>query len=593
MDKKTLLAIVLSTIVLVAGLYLQTIVFAPDAKTSEATGETLTGQEENSGIDATGEISESEEVFTDSDSLSFSVAAKQGSVRDIIYAQQNFMRVIMSTQGGGIRQVELLSHLDGGEPLKFFFGDNSAGGLQMRLGGVDGIMLDPVFNYREGSQDNSFEFYQSIVLPDYEDEPFELIKRYRFYPGEYLFELEIELSNSVNKILPLNFNGNSYTLSIGPQIGPEFVSLSQNQRTDYRKFSYLNGNKRKDLRNLSDNEVRNLDERTSWAAVSGKYFVAAALPGNTGAQIVFAATPTQSGVQGNQLYLVRPRIESSKITDTYRFYFGPKAAADLRKYQNAEDNALGIREIQLDTLIQSSWLGWLENGLKWIMNLFYQVIPNWGVSIILLTILVKLVLYPLTRKSYESTAKMKEMQPKINAIKEQYGNDLENKEKLNKATLELYKKEKINPLGGCLPMLLQFPFFIAMYSLFNNHFDLRGATFIPGWITDLSTPEFIVQFGFSIPLVNWDALRLLPILFLGTQLLSMKLTQAPDTGQSNSQMKMMTLGMPIMFFFIMYNMPSGLLVYWIFQNLITTGQQLLYNYFTHKKNTAKAQERRS
>jgi YidC/Oxa1 family membrane protein insertase len=244
-----------------------------------------------------------------------------------------------------------------------------------------------------------------------------------------------------------------------------------------------------------------------------------------------------------------------------------------------------MREMKLDALMESSWLGWLENALKWLLDLFYGIIPNWGVSIILLTILVKLVLYPLTRKSYESTAKMKEIGPKVNALKEKYGDDAQ---KLNTATMELYKKEGVNPLGGCLPILLQFPFFIAMFSLFNNHFDLRGAVFIPGWITDLSSPEAIVNFPFTIPLLNWDALRLLPILFVATQLLSTKLTQPTDPSQNNAQMKMMTLGMPIMFFFIMYNMPSGLLVYWIFQNVITTGQQFAYNYFTHKKNTQAA-----
>jgi YidC/Oxa1 family membrane protein insertase len=217
--------------------------------------------------------------------------------------------------------------------------------------------------------------------------------------------------------------------------------------------------------------------------------------------------------------------------------------------------------------------------------MFYRLIPNWGVSIILLTILVKLVLYPLTRKSYESTAKMREIGPKVSALKEKFGDDAQ---KLNAATMELYKKEGVNPLGGCLPILLQFPFFIAMFSLFNNHFDLRGAVFIPGWITDLSSPEAIVNFPFTIPLLGWDALRLLPIIFVATQLISTKFTQPADASQNNAQMKMMTLGMPIMFFFIMYNMPSGLLVYWIFQNIITTGQQLLYNFFTHKKATQAA-----
>jgi len=136
----------------------------------------------------------------------------------------------------------------------------------------------------------------------------------------------------------------------------------------------------------------------------------------------------------------------------------------------------------------------------------------------------------------------------------------------------------VNPLGGCLPLLAQFPFFIAMYGLFNNHFDLRGATFIPGWITDLSAPDVIFSFGdFTIPLIGWTALRGLPIIFVGTQLLSTKFTQTATTSSSSGQMKFMQFGLPIIFFFILYNVPSGLLVYWIFSNLLTVAQQYYYN----------------
>ena len=97
-------------------------------------------------------------------------------------------------------------------------------------------------------------------------------------------------------------------------------------------------------------------------------------------------------------------------------------------------------------------------------------------------------------------------------------------DKLNKAMSEMYKKEGVNPMGGCLPMLLQFPFFIAMYGLLNKYFEFRGAMFIPGWITDLSAPESILHFGFTVPLVNWSDLRLLPIIFVGSQILSTKIT---------------------------------------------------------------------
>ena len=123
-------------------------------------------------------------------------------------------------------------------------------------------------------------------------------------------------------------------------------------------------------------------------------------------------------------------------------------------------------------------------------------------------------------------------------------------------------------------MLLQIPIFFAMYGLFNSHFDLRGAAFLPPWITDLSAPESIWNFApFKLPIVGWSDLRMLPILFVLTQLVSGKFMQTPAAG-SNTQMKMMTYGMPVIFFFILYEVPSGLLVYWIVMNVLTIVQQL-------------------
>jgi YidC/Oxa1 family membrane protein insertase len=162
---------------------------------------------------------------------------------------------------------------------------------------------------------------------------------------------------------------------------------------------------------------------------------------------------------------------------------------------------------------------------------------------------------------------------------------------MNTEMAELYKKEGYNPLSGCLPMLLQIPIFFAMYNLFNNHFDLRGAMFIPHWIPDLSLPEAVYTFSkFRIPILGWNAIRLLPFIYVGSQLLYGKVTQTPDQ-QGNSQMKMMLYVMPIMFFFILYDVPSGLLIYWIFSNVLTMGQQMAINKYLAPKRAAQAAER--
>ena len=314
----------------------------------------------------------------------------------------------------------------------------------------------------------------------------------------------------------------------------------------------------------------------SWAALAGKYFAVIALTDNRELTTVLAQEPRAGLPVGSQLYVSRPVIDASRVTDPYQFYVGPKTPRELNRYDSPEDNAWNRQDLELAKVQESRvLLGWLENILKWILQLIYRAVPNYGIAIIILTMIVKLILWPLTRKSYQSNARMQAVQPKVQEIRERYK---DNQQKMNQEMAALYKKEGVSPLGGCLPLLAQFPFFLAMYGLFNNHFDLRGAVFIPGWISDLSAPDVIVSFGeFTVPIIGWTALRGLPIIFVATQLISTKLTQTPQANQSNMQMKLMQIGLPVLFFFILYNVPSGLLVYWIFSNLITSAQQYYYN----------------
>ncbi|MDR1748103.1 MAG: membrane protein insertase YidC, partial [Spirochaetaceae bacterium] len=145
---------------------------------------------------------------------------------------------------------------------------------------------------------------------------------------------------------------------------------------------------------------------------------------------------------------------------------------------------------------------------------------------------------------------------------------------------KLYKEAGANPMSGCLPLLIQFPLIIAMYNLFNNYFEFRGAMFIPGWIPDLSMGDSIYTFGFDIPFLG-NKLRLLPIIYVFSQLIYGKVTQTPGSAQQNSTMKIMMYGMPLFFFFIFYNAPSGLLLYWTFSNFLTMIQQIIINKAMH------------
>ena len=174
---------------------------------------------------------------------------------------------------------------------------------------------------------------------------------------------------------------------------------------------------------------------------------------------------------------------------------------------------------------------------------------------------------------------MQEVQPRMTEIQTKYKN---NPEKMNQEMAKLYQETGYNPLSGCLPLLIQFPLIIAMFNLFNNYFEFRGAMFIPGWIPDLSVGDSVYTLKFNLPLLG-NHIRLLPVIYLVSQLIYGKVTSATTSGGNATQMKIMMYAMPIVFFFVFYSAPSGLLIYWTVSNLLTLVQQMFLNKMMKKK----------
>ena len=579
MDRKTLIAVVLSVIVITIGFMIQNVLYPPAppeeaAQTADGTSQTGDGTsaprtepiepaEEGDGAPA---VQDRQQDSLPSGAVA-PVPADDISARTRTY-ENDLVRAEFDPAGGTIVSYKLLDHLDEGEPVDMILrGTEEQRAFALSFGGPDVEPTDALFRYRDSTDPNRFEFYRDFYIVGQEDRPFTVRKIYRFIPGEYLFEVDVVIENSVNDFIPLNFAGTAYTLYFGPQIGPEFENLDG--RNEYRNYYSFDDGNRNNLR-ISQGDRETVQERVDWVAIGGKYFTAIGIPGATDYEITLSSEDAEGVPIASQMYFARPVIRSAANSDTFRFYLGPKTNRFLERYNDAEDNAWSLSGLELQEAMESRFLlGWLENILKWILNMLYRVVPNYGVAIIIITIIVKALLYPLTRKSFESTAKMQTLQPKMQELREKYK---DNPQKLNQEMAAMYKKEGVNPLGGCLPLLLQFPFFIAMFGLFNNHFDLRGATFIPGWISDLSAPESILSFGdFTLPLLGWTDLRLLPILFVGSQLVTSHFMQSP--GSSGGQAKMIQYMLPIVFFFVLYNMPSGLLVYWITTNILTGAQQ--------------------
>ena len=580
MDRRTLLAVVLSVIVITIGFSIQSILFpppepvAPEGAEQSQVSDTVEPQQQTGepGTDDQQTTTTAEPVQPTGTVVA--VPAEAIGTQERVY-QNELIRVTMSPNGGTITSFELLQHLDGDQPVDMVFrGNEEQRAMTLHFGDHTAPAVDEPFAFQQINA-NTFEFTREFEIVGRESSQFTVTRRYTFQPGEYMFEHEVFIRNENSaSFVPLNFDGIAYTIGYGPQIGPVFEQLDP--RYEFRRYMVYDDGKRDNFNRLGQNEAEVIAERVSWAAVAGKYFAVVAVTDNADLTTVLSRKPRAGIPEGSQLYVSRPVIQASAIEDTYHYYVGPKTASVINSYDNADQNAWGFSGLDLREIQETRLLfGWLENILKWILQVIVRVVPNYGVAIIILTIIVKGALWPLTRKSYESNARMQAVQPKMAEIKEKFK---DNQQKQNEEMAKLYKKEGVNPLGGCLPLLAQFPFFLAMYGLFNNHFDLRGATFIPGWISDLSAPDVIIGFGdFTIPLIGWTAIRGLPIIFVATQLLSTKLTQTPSATQSSGQMKFMQLGLPVIFFFILYNVPSGLLVYWIFSNILTVGQQYYYN----------------
>jgi YidC/Oxa1 family membrane protein insertase len=232
-------------------------------------------------------------------------------------------------------------------------------------------------------------------------------------------------------------------------------------------------------------------------------------------------------------------------------YVGPQQADLLKVYGQGLENAMELGW---------KWVRPLSKLVLWSMDLLYRVIPNYGVVILIFSIVTKLMFYPLTQTSTKSMKKMAELQPKLKALQEKHKND---KEKLNAATLKLYQEEKVNPLSGCWPLLVQSPVFIALYQALSHMVSLRGQPFF-GWIRDLSQPDALMVMPFGLP---WD-LNVLPFLMGIAMYFQTKYT--PNTG--GAQMAMLNNLMPVFMIFIFYNMPSGLVLYWFTQNVLQAYQ---------------------
>lgn len=308
-----------------------------------------------------------------------------------------------------------------------------------------------------------------------------------------------------------------------------------------------------------DDELERFQERGQlwWAGVRNRYFLAAFIPRDEGRQRVELSGRARSGDQARDLDVrIGTRLSAGPGSRNWTLYAGPLDYEELIRYEVELERAMSlgfpiIREIS-----------------KLLLVLFvaaHQYIPNYGVVIIVFAVMVKALVYPLTHKSYESAARMQELQPKIAALKEKHKND---NQRLSQETMKLYKEEGVNPLGGCLPLLLQMPIFIALYQTFSNTIELRHAPFAL-WIDDLSRPDRLMFGDFE--------LHVLPLLMSIAMFFQSKMTM------KDPKQAAMVYVMPVVMVFIMWRFSSGLVLYWTCFNVLQIGQQVLTNHLKARK----------
>lgn len=467
-------------------------------------------------------------------------SAAPQAVNQIITIKTDVIDAKLSTQGGDIQDLALLNypvssdqpdnpvHFLSNKPDEFFV---SQSGLRSNK--------DAPTHYSIYRADNSHYELQAgqdeIKVPLYwkNDAGVKVIKTYTFKRDSYVVDVDYQVINNSADIFSAypyaQFNRNKKAEGsrfIYTYTGPVFSS----QGNEYEKVKF------DDL----DDKPFSLNVTDGWAAMIEHYFVAAVVPSDETSEKTFYAKALDGGNYTTGIRLPALSVTTGGEANTnYELYLGPKKHDRLEKV--APNLQLTV-DYGIFTII--------SEPLFWIMEWLHKLTGNWGWSIVLLTVLIKLVFFKLSATSYRSMAAMRKLTPKLASLKERYGDD---KQKFNKAMMDLYRTEKINPLGGCLPILVQMPVFLSFYWVLVESIELRQADFI-FWLNDLTA---------------MDPYFILPVLFGLSMWFQQTLNPAPQDPAQAMVMKFFPLVFTVFFAFF----PSGLVLYWVVNNILSIAQQ--------------------
>jgi len=394
-------------------------------------------------------------------------------------------------------------------------------------------------------------FSATFILPL---SPTAQIKRtFTFYPDSFHIALQQQVEN-LGSVDAGRYFATSWR---------DGIQLTEPNRKDEQRYSKaytLLGTESSpaDFDAKKDGVTETTTGTTVWAGVRSKYFAALMVPEKAAYEINQNRYLVPGSDGGHKVFNwnMRQKLERNKQSQdfNYRIYLGPLDYGILRGYN-----------LHFEEMMDWGWFGIIGKAALWLFKELYTFIPNYGLVLIIFGFMVKIILWPLTKSSFESSRRMQSLQPLMAELKEKYKGD---QKRIQAETMKIYKEQGISPLNmGCLPMVIQFPILIAMFNLFRSTIELRSAAFkgLEFWIPDLSLPDTVGHIG-GIPI------NILPLLMAVTMFLQQKL-MSPSGATTNNQMKSMSYVMTFVFFFIFYNFPSGLNIYYALFNILSIVQQ--------------------
>ncbi|MDB4042235.1 membrane protein insertase YidC [Methylophilaceae bacterium] len=457
--------------------------------------------------------------------------------------------LIISEIGGDIRKLTLSDHLaDNYVDNYVLYSDSSDPLLYVAQSGLLGKNL-PSHKSKFIFEQDSYTLNGDIlnVPMTYNSSEVSVKKTYRFSKNSYLINVRYDIQNKTQSTITpsayfqLIHDGDS---NQGAKLTPSFTGPAYyTNEENFNKFAF----------SKADKNAFSLISKDGWMGIIQRYFASAWILAEPVSRELYSKKIADN-IYAAGMVTKLPNIESNKnVSFAVELYAGPQSKDDL---------VLAAKGMKYT--VDYGWLTIIASPLFSVLSGIYKMVGNWGIAIILLTVLIKLLFYPLSAASYRSMAQMRELAPRLASMKERFGDD---KQKMQQAMMELYKTEKINPLGGCLPILIQIPVFIALYWVLLGSVELRHAPFF-GWISDLSVS---------------DPYYILPILMAASMFLQTKLNPKPTDPM---QAKLM-MWMPIVFSIFFFFFPAGLVLYWLVNNILSIAQQAYVNKKIHAETLKK------